>query len=93
MGVPGPCLRGASEREVKGSTCRTVQGSCLLAFWGGAREHGESDRRPVGWVRPPKTGQNAHVLTDEATRKYIHSFKRLMTYCKEVGENEGWGKK
>ena len=36
-----------------------------------------------------KTGQNAHVLTDEATRKYIHSFKRLMTYCKVVGESEG----
>lgn len=25
----------------------------------------------------------AHVLSDEATRKYIHAFKRLMTYCQE----------
>lgn len=24
----------------------------------------------------------AHVLSDEATRKYIHSFKRLMSYCR-----------
>jgi hypothetical protein len=23
----------------------------------------------------------AHILTDEGTRKYIHAFKRLMTYC------------